>query len=255
MGIWGSLTGSDAAKASNAAAQDTYRKQQDAISRLLGYSDTLPGQYNDIAKGYDPYRSAGTDALGMLRAGLGLGGDQQAFVNAYRGLPGYQSALDAGSKAVAGQANAGNMLQSGRALKALQSFGQDYEDRRSGDYLSRLMGLSGQGMQATGAATGLQAQGLGQQAGLRQSAFGGQMNAAGTVGQGMVAGAQAQQQGLQNLLGTGAYLVGSYLGGPMGGSAAKGLFGGMGSGAPTAPYGQGQWWQMAGRGLGPWAAS
>ena len=76
------------------------------------------------------------------------------------------------------------------------------------------MGLSGQGMQATSAATGLESQGLGQQANLRQSAFGGGMQAAGTIGQGMVAGEQAKQSALTNLMQTGAYLGGAAMGIP-----------------------------------------
>ena len=214
MGFLQDITGSSAKKAANAAAADTYGKQQTAIGDLNAYGDTLPGQYNKIAGAYDPYRSAGTDALSTLRSGLGLGGNGQDFTAAYHGLPGYQSGLDAGTGAVASHYNAGNMGQSGAAMKGLARYGMDYEDQKSGDYLTRLMGLSGQGMQATGAATGLESQGLGQQANLRQSAFGGSMNAAGTIGQGMVAGEQAKSNALQNLMSTGAYVAGAAMGVP-----------------------------------------
>lgn len=216
-----SLTGSEAAKTSNAAAADTYGKQKSAIDSLMAYGDTLPGQYKDIASGFDPYRSAGTDALSMLRNGMGLNGPGggQAFTDAYHAQPGYQAGLDTGGRAVATHYNAGGMGQSGSAMKGLDRFGADYEDQKSGDYLTRLMGLSGQGEQATGAATGLEAAGVGAGTGVRQSAFGGDMTAAGTIGQGMVAGAQAKQQGLQNLLSTGAYLAGTAMGAPpIGGS-------------------------------------
>lgn len=214
MGLWDDLTGKTAADAANAAAKDTYAKQQTAIGGLNSYADTLPGQYNALGAGYDPYKQAGTGALQQLMGGLGLGGQggSEAFTNAYHSLPGYQSGLDTGTNAALRGANAGNMLQSGRTLKALQRFGSDYEDQRSGDYLSRLMGLSGQGLQATGAQAGLGAQGLGQQAGLRGSAFGGEMGAAGTIGQGQVAGAQAQQAGVQGLLNAGTNLAGSAFG-------------------------------------------
>jgi hypothetical protein len=148
-----------------------------------------------------------------LLGGLGLGGNQQAFTDAYRNMPGYQSGLDRGLDAVSQKYNAGGMGQSGSAMKGLYKFGSDYEDQRYGDYLSRLMGLGTQGLQATGAQVGTQAQGLQGQQATRQSGFQGLMNAAPTVGQGMVAGAQAQQQGLGNLLGIGGYLGGSFLGG------------------------------------------
>lgn len=243
MGILGSLLGTDASKASNAAAADTYAKQQAATKKLTEYGDTLPGQYNQISEAYQPYTSAGNSALKQLLAGLGLGGDQQAFTDAYHNLPGYQSGLDAGATAAMRGLNAGPGLQSGGALKALQRYGSDYENQRSGDYLSRLGGLASSGLGATQAQVGTQAQGLGANTAIRQSAYGGDMNSAGTIGQGMVAGAQAEQTAMGNLLGTAAYLGGSFLGGPAGaagGSALKGLFSGGGNSTPSA-YGTGNY--------------
>lgn len=233
MGWWSDLTGSSASDAANAAAADTYKKQQAAVSGLTSYADTLPGQYNNIASAYDPYSQAGSSALSQLMAGLGLGGSvsQDAFNSAYRNTPGYQSGLDTGLTGAERALNAGNMGQSGRALKSLYRYGSDYEDQRSGDYLNRLTGVANSGQQAVGAQTGLQAQGVGQQANLRQSAFGGDMNSAGTVGQGMVAGAQAKQSALGNLMSTAAYLGGAALGGGAGGAAGGALgklFGGGG---------------------------
>ena len=223
MGFLDDLLGNSAKDAANAAAADTYKKQQAAVQGLNTFADTLPGQYNKISQAYNPYVNAGGDALGMLMRGLGLGGagDQQQFTDAYRNLPGYTAGREQGLEGASRALNAGNIGQSGRALKSLYRFGSDYEDQRSGDYLSRLAGVSGQGLQATGAQTGIQTQGLGQQAGLRQSAFGGDLNSAGTIGQGMVAGEQAKQTALGNLMSTGAYLGGALLGGPGVGGVSK----------------------------------
>src|SRR5262245_31212424 len=116
MGFLQDITGSSAKKAANAAAQDTYNKQQAAITGLNSYADTLPGEYNRIAGAYDPYVSAGNSALSRLMTGLGLGGtadDAAAFTNAYRSLPGYQSGLDTGLQAARRNLNAGNISQSG----------------------------------------------------------------------------------------------------------------------------------------------
>ena len=235
MGFLDDILGKSASDAANNAAADTYRKQQAASGELKSYADAVPGQFNQISQGYNPYTQAGGSALQQLMAGLGLGGagGSQAFTNAYQSLPGYQSGLDTGTTAAQRALNAGNMGQSGRALKSLYRFGSDYEDQRSGDYLNRLSGVAGQGLQATGAQTGLQGQGLQTQAGLRQSAFGGDMNSAGTIGQGMVAGANAKQGALTNLMSTAAYLGGAALGGPAGGSLGKLFGGGM------SPYGGG----------------
>ncbi len=214
MSIWDDLMGKTASDASNAAAQDTYSKQLAATQGLNKFGKTLPGAYQQLGQGYQPYAQAGTGALQQLMGGLGLGGgDLQAFTQAYQSLPGYQSGLETGTQAARRQLNAGNIGQSGAALKGLYRYGSDYENQRSGDYLNRLSGLAGVGMQATGAQAGLGAQGLGAQTGLRQSAYGGQMQSAGTIGQGQVAGAQAEQQALGNLLNTGAYLGGAALSG------------------------------------------
>lgn len=245
MGIFDDILGNSASKAANAAAADTYRKQQAAVQGLTSYADTVPGQFNQVASAYDPFTQAGGSALQRLMAGLGLGGDGQAFTDAYRSLPGYEAGREQGLEGASRALNAGNMGQSGRALKSLYRFGSDYEDQRSGDYLSRLSGVAGQGLQATGAQTGLQGQGLTTQAGLRQSAFGGDLNSAGTVGQGMVAGANAKQSALTNLMGTAAYLGGAALGGPMGGKLG-GLFGGKSPTMAPSPNGPGTYYPMYG---------
>lgn len=242
MGFLDDLLGNTASDASNAAAADTYRKQQAAVQGLNTYADTVPGQFNQIAKGYDPYVGAGNSALQQLMAGLGLGGagGQEAFTSAYQNLPGYTAGREQGLEGASRALNAGNMGQSGRALKSLYRFGSDYEDQRSGDYLNRLSGVAGSGQQAVGSQAGLQGQGVQTQAGLRQSAFGGDMNSAGTVGQGMVAGANAKQGALTNLLSTGAYLGGAALGGGAGGAAGGAL--GKLFGGSTGPswFGAGQ---------------
>jgi len=214
-GLWNDVTGKTASDAANAAAADTYKKQTAAVGDLNNYAAGVPGQYKALGAGYDPFIAGNGNVLQMLMNGTGANGPggNEAYTNAYRSTPGYQAGLDTGTNAVMRGANAGNMGQSGATLKALERYGINYEDQKSNDFWSKLMGLSNQGYQAVGAQAGLGAQGLGQQANLRGSAFGGQMNAAGTIGQGQVAGAQAQQQGVQGLLNTGTNLAGGWLGG------------------------------------------
>jgi len=226
MGIFDVLLGNSAADTANAAAADTYRKQQQASADLKAYGDTLPGAYSNIASLYSPYTQAGNSSLAMLLNGLGLNGEagSTAFTNAYRASPGYQNGLQTGLDSVNQSANARGMLKSGATDKALYRYGSDYENNRAGDYLTRLMGLQGQGLQATGAQAGTMGQGLQGQLATRTSAFGGDMNSAGTIGQGMVAGANAQQRALTNLLGTAAYLGGTALGGGFGSALGKKLF-------------------------------
>lgn len=218
MGIWDDLTGKTAAEAAQQAAADQYRKEQAAIAAQQQAGTQAQGDFASAAQGFNPYVSAGGDALSMLRSGLGLNGagGQQAFTDAYRGLPGYQSGLQTGLQGVQRSLNASGGLNRGAAMKGLYRFGSDYEDQRSGDYLSRLMGLGGQGFQATGQQVNTIGQGINANLGARTSAFGGAMNSAGTIGQGQIAGAQARQGAMTNLLATGASLGGSLLGGPAG---------------------------------------
>lgn len=219
------LLGNTSADASNAAAADTYRKQMAASQGIKDYGDQYAGQFQGLSNQFQPYQQAGGSALQQLMAGLGLGGQggQQQFTQAYQNLPGYQSGLNTGTQAAMRGLNAGGGLNSGGALKALQRFGSDYENQRSGDYLNRLTGLTSMGQQATGQNVATQGQGFQGQMQARQSAFGGETGAAPTIGQGQVAGAQAQQQGLTNLMTTGASLAGMALGGPMGGMIGGGL--------------------------------
>jgi hypothetical protein len=240
MGIFDTLMGKTASAASNAAAADTYGKQQNASKDLKAAGDQYASGMQGLSTMFQPYAKAGGDALSMYRAGLGLDGGQGSadFTAAYRNLPGYQSALQTGQDSAIAGLNASGRLNSGGALKALTQYGQNFEDQRSGDYLSRLFGLSGMGQQATGQQVATAGQGLQGQLGARTTAYGGDMAAAGTIGQGMVAGANAEQQGIGNLLGAATYLGGAALGGGGVGSTLTNLFGGNrgSSYSPTNSY-------------------
>jgi hypothetical protein len=202
MSFWSALMGDDAADASRAAAGDTYKKQQDAISGLMGYGDQYASQFQGM---YQPYANTGLQANSQLAR---LMSDPSSL----RSLPGYQFAQDEGVNALDRSAAARGMLGSGRQSKDLMRFGTGLADQTYGNQFARLMGGAGLGMQANaGQAAGLQGQ-----LGTRQSAYGGQMNAAGTIGQGDIAGANAQSQGIGNLMNIGGWLGGQALGGGYG---------------------------------------
>lgn len=234
MSFWSSLTGEDASEAANAAAADQYSRQIGAAtaSRQAG-TDYLSG-IQGVSQAYDPYVQGGQSALQRIMQGLGLSGNQQAFTDAYRATPGYQSGLETGTKAVTSRLNAGPGVQSGAAMKALQRYGSDYEDQRSGNYLAQLMGLNTQGLGATQARSGLQAQGYGGQLQANLVGAGQQYGAAPTLGQGMIAGANAEAAGSQNLLNTGVKLAGMAMGIPGGMPSFGGSSFGGGSANPTS---------------------
>lgn len=225
MGIWDSLTGQTASDASNAAAADTYAKQKKATKALNQAGDQYATGLSELSTKYQPYVDAGTGALKMSIAGLGLdgGAGSQAFTDAYRATPGYGAALETGQNALLQQLSASGRLNTGAAQKAALQYGQNFEDQKSGDYLTRLLDLSKLGKEATGQQVATAGQGLQGQLGARTTAYQGDMTAAGTIGQGMVAGANAEQGAVGNLLGTAAYLGGAAFGGPVGTSLAAAL--------------------------------
>lgn len=239
MGFWDQLTGKAGANAARGAAADQYGKQLQAADASRAAGNTYQSGLNQVSQNYNPFVSGGNAALERLMAGLGLGGDQAAFTAAYRGLPGYQSGLDRGANAVTAKLNAGAGVQSGAAMKALQKYGSDYEDSRVGDYLTRLYQMGNQGLTATDAQSKMRQQGYTGQ--LQGNLLGSQMQygGAGTIGQGMVAGANAEAAGAQNLLNTGVNLAGRLMGMPSFGSS----FGG-GSQSPSV--------FMGGEGQNPW---
>lgn len=214
MGIWDTLLGNSASDASNRAAADTYGKQLAAGGQIRAAGDQYQTDMTGIAKGYDPYVSSGNSALSRLLQGLGLpGGDGGDFTAAYRSLPGYESGLETGTNAALRGINASGMSNSGRALKALQRFGSDYEDQRVGSYLDRLVGLQGQGLQATGARANVLGQGAQGRLGAYTQAGQNDYGAAGTIGEGQVAGEQAKSDALGRLINAAAYVGGAALSG------------------------------------------
>lgn len=213
MGILDSLFGNSQADAAKRAAADTFQKQQAAGTALRGYGDTYADKFAGLAEGYDPYVQTGYTANAGVQGLL-------ADPSSVRNLPGYQFQMDQGTKALDQSATARGGLFSGKAGKDLTRFGQNLADTSYGTQLQRLMGISGQGQQALGQQNATVGQGLQGQLQTRTSSYGGDMNAAGTIGQGDIAAENAKTSALQNLLGTAAYLGGSFMGGGGGGMSS-----------------------------------
>jgi hypothetical protein len=218
MSFLDDLLGNTAADASRKAAADTYAKQQAATQGLTQFGQTYADQFGGLAKGYQPWQQTGQDANDAVRRLV-------ADPSSVRSLPGYQFGLDQGTHAIDHSALANGNLFSGKTGKALQSFGTNYADKTYGDQLSRLLGISQQGLGATQAYNQTVGQGLQGQLGANTSAYGGNMTAAGTIGQGDVAAANAKTKGMQNLFNLGGSILGAGLSGGMGGGLGS-LFGG-----------------------------
>lgn len=236
MSFWDDITGKSAADAAKGAAADTYAKQQGAITKLLGYGDQYASDMTGLSQRFQPWANTGAaanDAVARLIADP----------SSVRSLPAYDFLMGEGTKAIDRSAAAGGNLFSGKTGKALTAYGQNLADKTYGDQLSRLLGVSEQGRSATAQGVATAGQGLTGQLGARTTAYGGDMSSAGTIGQGDIAAANAEAQGMQGLLNLGGSLLGSaFSGGGLGsigslfsGSGGKKGLGSlfMGGGSPS----------------------
>lgn len=73
---------------------------------------------------------------------------QQTAFDLWRSTPGYQFNLDEGRNQLESSAAARGGLYSGKALKALTQYGQNYADRTYGDFMNRLASVANMGQTA-----------------------------------------------------------------------------------------------------------
>lgn len=205
MGFFQTLLGIDQAKQAQQAAADTYNKQVGNIRAINEWGDEQVGKYKALAQNYDPYTQTGSQFNSRL---------QQLLANpeSIRSQPGYQFTYDQGMNALGSLNASRGMLNSGAATKDAMRFGQGLADQTYGSTLDRLMNGSKMGLGAETMQTNTEAQGLQNQWDARKSAYQGGMQSAGTVGQGIVAGANAQSQGAQNVLNAGMKIGGWLMG-------------------------------------------
>jgi len=229
MGWWSDFTGQTGADAAKAAAADTYGKQQNAISQLLGYGDDLKAGYDNIGASYQPYVNSGNQLAGVSNEALN---NLIQNPDSVRSLPSYQFDQQEGQRAVDRSAAARGMDASGRTLKDLTRFGTGLADQTYGNQLSRLLGINqqgfSQGMSALGAQNSAYGAGLQGQYGARSSAYAGDMASAGTIGQGDIAAANARAAGAQNIF-NGAMKIGGMALGAYGMPGATGANGTLSS--------------------------
>ncbi len=184
--------------------------------------DQYATDFRALGDKFNPYVNAGGTALERVMGGLGLGSPDAgaAFTSAYRATPGYEAAFDTGQRAVTSSAAGRGGIDNGATLKALTRYGSNFEDQKSGDYISKLMALVNGGQTATGQQVSTIGTGLTGKLGTETTAYGGDMTAANTIGLGDIAAANARAKGSQNLLDTGLKIGGIALG------AAGGIPGG-----------------------------
>lgn len=257
MGWFGDLFGGSQAKAAKKAAGIQYDAAMQGkdlatdwtklslddldayLTKALSALDT--GQAGATA-GLDPYAKAGTNALTQLQAALGLSGQGASdnFLKNFQAGPGYQFAMDQGTKALDRSASASGGLYSGAAGKALTGYGQGLANQEFGSNLDRLSGIANSGQNAAGSIANILSQFAGQRssallgtgqarAGVRSGGLQAILDAlyqggAAQAG-GVINAANAKSAGMGNLLSILGKIGGTIFGGGFGGGLSPGAFG------------------------------
>lgn len=154
MSFLSSLTGGDIGKATTKALKDNRNLITGFQTTGNSIIDTGEGKsataLNSAISAYQPWAKIGGEALGTYSDALGLNGAEgnARATGAFQTGPGYEFALDQGTKAALRGASAAGMLSSGNTLDELTKVGQGYANQEYGSWLDRLNGLQGEGLQA-----------------------------------------------------------------------------------------------------------
>jgi hypothetical protein len=124
------------------------------MSNVFGKTNSRSDSVNTnkalINQTYSPTMNTGVAAGNQIASMLGLNGNgaqNQAFQN-WQNSTGYKFGLQQGLDSINGNAAAQGLMNSGATAKALETYGQNYANTQYGNYLSELMGLGNQGLQA-----------------------------------------------------------------------------------------------------------
>lgn len=200
--------------------------------------------FQQAAQGVQSFSPVGLQAQEMQAALSGLRG-QQAFDQALVDSPAQRFLREQGERAVINQATALGGLGGGNVLQELQRQGQGLAATQLQQQINNLAGLSGQGLQAAGMGGQFLSQAGQQQGNLaaQNAQLATQANLA------SAANRLSSAQGIANLFGQGAGLMGSLAGQ---GAGISSSLAGQGAGITSALTGQGAGLtgQFAGQGAG-----
>lgn len=241
QGVFGSQGASDAAAAQAAAIQQ-------GKAAYDGQADNARGSVNtstDKALGYyQPYSSAGTDALAQYKNAIGVNGApaEKQYFDTFQNDPGFNAALKLGGQQVQQAAIFNGSGNSGAAQKALFSYGQGQQYSAFQDRLNRLSSLSQVGLQAGGASAGLESSRGNTLAGIDMQQGAADLNALtgiGTAEAGGIAGSTNAINGMIGGLGSAASVYGIGQGVSNGNYSSADALKALGSGTKVSIGGNG----------------
>jgi hypothetical protein len=142
--IWGANKAADAQKES---ANQAAAAQQQAMEYQKANYEKTSGNLN-------PFIQSGQGANNLLSSFYGLNGSNPALgesaLAAFAKSPDYQFAMKEGIGALDNSAASKGSLMSGNQMRAVTEYGSGLATQNLSNYLTRLSGMSGQGIQAGG---------------------------------------------------------------------------------------------------------
>lgn len=200
---------------------------------ITNATGALNDQFASTSANYQPYITAGTDALNAERGLLGLNGNAEAgsSIEALKSSPLYTALFNNGRDSVLSSASATGGLRGGNVNGALYNNAQQTLAQVIQQQLANLGGLSGQGLNATGQLGQFGAQKAGAIANLDTGS--GDSNAGAILGKQAVSNNMYDQ--LQKIVtsavtGGAGGGIGSAVSSFLGGGGAPNIFSGSGSG-------------------------
>jgi len=147
-----------ASQAQQDAANQAASVQREGMQNALAFQKDVFGKqvenYGQAGANLDPFIKTGTGATNLLSSFYGLNGTDPALgknaLAAFQGSPDYQFALKGGSEALDNSAAAKGSALGGNQIRAQTEYGSGLATQSLRDYLTRLTGMAGQGIQAGG---------------------------------------------------------------------------------------------------------
>jgi hypothetical protein len=147
--IYGANKAANAQKEAANAAAETNRQ---ALAFQKDVYENQKANYSTASGNLNPYIQTGGGANNLLASFYGIGGDKALGENALARFfesPDYRFALKEGLGALDNSAAAKGNLLGGNQMRAVTEYGQGLATQNLSNYLARLSGLSGQGIQAS----------------------------------------------------------------------------------------------------------
>lgn len=196
LGAGASIYGANkAASAQEKAANQAADTQRQAM-------EYQKANYEKASGNIDPFIKTGQGASNLLSSFYGLGADPalgQSALAAFAKSPDYQFAMKEGIGALDNSAASKGSLLSGNQLRAVTEYGSGLATQNLNNYLTRLSGLSQQGLTGAGY-LGSIGTGVGNSVGTSANNIGNSLQAAGTAeASGILGSVKGFNSGLNSL--------------------------------------------------------